>query len=79
MTKVVLDAQLREKLNGLDKQLEVCDETGRTVGHFLPTEIYHEMLSRWAESAFSPEDLELAREQTGGRTLAEIWQRLGRK
>ena len=36
MSKITLDATLRSKLNGLNESLEICDETGETVGHFLP-------------------------------------------
>src|ERR1700681_4766991 len=34
MSRVVLDPQLRSKLNGLNEQLEICDEAGKTLGHF---------------------------------------------
>jgi hypothetical protein len=73
MTKVVLDAALRAKLNGLDKCLELCDEQGLTLGYFHP-------LARadgtGARSVFSREELERRRQQRTGRPLAEILERL---
>jgi len=36
MSKVTLDADLRKKLNGFNEPIEVCDESGQIVGHFLP-------------------------------------------
>jgi hypothetical protein len=32
----------------------------------------------WARTAFTDDELEHARQETGGRTLAEVLQRLGR-
>ena len=76
MTKVVLDSDLRKKLNGLREQVEICDEAGETVGHFLPAAAYRDLLKGLAESVFDPQDVALARKQTGGKTLPEIWDRL---
>ena len=81
MTKVTLDESLRAKLNGLNEELEICDADGRTVGHFVPPDLYREMLYAWAESqsGISEEELQRRiREETGkGRALAEIWKDLG--
>jgi hypothetical protein len=79
MNRVTVDESLRGKLNGLDEPLELCDETGQTVGHFLPPELYREMLLALARAAISDEELEERRREPGGRTLAEIWERLGRQ
>lgn len=76
MTKVVLDSNLREKLRGFGEQIEVCDEAGHTVGHFLPAAAYREVLKGLADSVFDPQDIALGRTQSGGRTLPEIWDRL---
>jgi hypothetical protein len=77
MSKVILDDVLRAKLNGLNEQVEICDETGRTVGHFVPADFFKELLYTWANAQVTDEELEQARRQTGGRPLAEIWKRLG--
>lgn len=37
MTRVVLDASLRAKLNDLTHPLEFCDEAGHVLGRFTPT------------------------------------------
>ena len=58
MTKLTLDPQLREKLNGLDEQIEVCDETGKTVGHFLPEAIYRKFVYAWLNAQVTDEELE---------------------
>ena len=36
MTKVTIDESLRSKLNGMDDQVELCDESGQTMGPFFP-------------------------------------------
>lgn len=80
MSKIVLDDTLRSKLNGLNECLEICDETGATVGQFLPEKIYQKMLYQIAEAQcpHTPEEQEELRKQTGGRPLAEFWREMGR-
>lgn len=77
MSKILLDDTLRSKLNGLNERLELCDATGRTVGHFLPDEMYKKMMCAWANAQVTDEELEQSFQEPGGRTLAEIWQDLG--
>ena len=80
MTKVVLDDALRSKLNGLNEQLELCDETGKTLGRFLPESSYRQTLYAAVEAVcpHGPEEREQLRKATGGMSLAEFWKRLGR-
>jgi len=79
MTRVIVDESLRSKLNGLDDQVEFCDESGRTMGHFLPDAVYKKLLYTFDQCPYTEEDIRRFMEEPGGRTLAEIWQRLGRK
>ena len=39
MTVVTLDSETKAKLNSLTEQLEIRDENGKTLGHFLPDEM----------------------------------------
>jgi hypothetical protein len=74
MQKVILDPDLQARLKGLADHLEFCDETGRTLGFFLPPDVHHELLYAWAKSQFSDEELEQARRELkdeGGLTTAE--------
>ena len=77
MTKVILDEVLRAKLNGLQAEIELCDPSGETVGHFLPENRYQELVAALAKRPYTDEDLARFRQETGGRTLAEIWKSLG--
>lgn len=79
MGKVLLDDALKARLNGMNEPLEIRDENGTIVGHFLPAESYRKLVYAAAEAAcpFSPEELERRRHETGGRALAEIWTGLG--
>jgi hypothetical protein len=36
MTRVVLDAALRQKLHNLTQPLELCDESGQPLAHLIP-------------------------------------------
>jgi hypothetical protein len=76
MSKVTLDPSLRAKLNNLDRPVEFCDESGRTVGYYVPADRHRELLYAWAKSQFTDEDLKKAKNQPGGRPLAEILTRL---
>jgi hypothetical protein len=80
MGKITLDPALRAKLNGLNETLEICDESGATVGHYLPESVYRHWLYRIAETQcpYSKEEPSEMRKQKGGRPLAEIWKSLGR-
>jgi hypothetical protein len=73
----VLDEALRAKLNGLSEPLEVRDETGRIVGHFLPAAIYEQLLYAVERVPFAPEELARRRAEPGGGPLADLWRRLG--
>jgi hypothetical protein len=81
MSKITIDADLRGKLNGFNEHLEICNEAGQTVGHFLPAELYDELFyaALAAESPHTKEELKRRHQETGGRSLAEIWRRLGRE
>jgi hypothetical protein len=73
MTKIIVDAATRANLHNLDTLLEVCDESGQTLGYFHP----QGPPSR-VPSPFSDEEIERRRQQRTGKPLAEILERLNR-
>ncbi len=79
MGAIMLDPDLRAKLNGLNEPLELRDEAGQLVGQFLPTRLYQQMLHRLAESQcpYSAAELQQFQQETGGQTLAQFWQSQG--
>jgi hypothetical protein len=79
MDKIILDKDLREKLNGLTTSVPFCDESGKIIGHFLPDDVYKKLVYGWLKSQHTDEELEEDLRQTGGRPLAEIWKDLGAK
>ncbi len=80
MGKLILDPILSSKLNGLNEAMEICDEKGLTVGHFLPEEDYRKMLYAAVEAScpLSAQELAGRQQEVGGSSLANIWKRLGR-
>ena len=77
MAPLVLDDALRTRLNGLNEPVPVCEPDGRTVGHFLPEELYRKWLYSRAAEAVTTAELDAAAAEPGGRSLAEIKARLG--
>jgi len=79
MSRVTLDLELRARLNGLNEPLEICDESGRTLGHFLPEQSYQSLLYQVAEAQcpYSADELRDMRQESGARPLAELWRSLG--
>lgn len=80
MGKLILDAELRKKLNGLNEPMEICDEGGQTLGHFLPATAFDDLFyaALAVDSPHSKEELRRRHREIGGRSLAEIWKSLGR-
>jgi hypothetical protein len=77
MSKITLDQTLKAKLNGLSEPLELCDERGQIVGHFLPEDTYRKFFYAWLKSQVTDEEIESLRREQGGKTLAEIKSSLG--
>ncbi len=79
MQKIIIDEVLRNRLHDFADQIELCDEAGQTLGHFLPAGLYRTLLySTVKEPNLTVEDIERRLQQPGGRSLAEIWKSLGR-
>ncbi len=74
MTRLTVDAAFLARLDKLDSVLEVCDESGRTVGYFHPVSPPSEGTAR---SPFSDEELQQRRQQRTGHQLSEILAELG--
>jgi hypothetical protein len=72
MTKVICDEAMRAKLDHGDEQVEVCDESGRTLGYFLPASTYERAAYEWANAEITDEELDRAEHEPGGYTTAEV-------
>lgn len=79
MNRIVVDEKVRARLNGLSEQIELWDESGRKLGHYLPDEEFRELLRACGQSLFTDTEVKQAEEQPRtGKPLAEIWKDLGR-
>jgi predicted metal-dependent hydrolase len=79
MGTVILDDDLKARLNGLNQHLEIRDTDGKLVGHYLPEEAYKRLLYDWANAEFAREEAEEAArgidrkwDGTNGKTTAEV-------
>jgi hypothetical protein len=75
MNRIVVDSLLKVQLAGFSEPVELVDDVGNRLGHFVPT------VARPAsdECPYSGEELERMRSEKGGRPLREIWRSLGAK
>lgn len=74
-----MDAALGAKLDAVPGAVELCDESGRTLGYFHPLPAEAHPSGRRTRSPFSDEDIERRRQEKGGRPLAEILADLNRQ
>lgn len=79
MERVTIDPGTRSRLGDLGHQLELCDETGQTLGYFVPAVRYPREVYRWAEEQLSAEELQRRKNEPGERTTAEVLRRLERQ
>ena len=75
--QVQIDPSLQQQLEG-PNPVAHCDSNGKVLGHFLPEDQYKEWLRACYDLPLGDDELARRREEGGGRTLKEIWQRLGR-
>jgi hypothetical protein len=80
MSAIIADAELRDKLNGLNEVVEVKSTEGKVLGRFVPEDEYQQMEYALAMAAcpFTDEELERRSKETGGSSLADFWKRMGR-
>lgn len=79
MSTVILDEELKAKLNGLTQHLEIRDTSGKTVGRCIPEDEYLRMLYNEAKLAFALQEAEEAAkgivrkwDGTNGKTTAAV-------
>ena len=77
MTKVVIDQATLSKFRDFKEHLEVCDESGRTVGYVEPAT--DRSLYQRVQPPISEEELRRREQDLRGRTLPEILADLEKK
>jgi len=75
MNRITVGQALTTQLEALAAPVEVVDESGRPLGHFVPR------LATIAsdDCPYGPEELHEMRAEQGGRPLSLIWRSLGAK
>lgn len=75
MDRITVDRPLTAQLQNLSAPVEVVDETGRPLGHFVP----RVATTTSDDCPYGPEELDAMRSEQAGRPLSEIWRSLGAK
>ncbi len=78
MNRVIVDPTTLNQLRSARQILELCDDSGQVVGHFVP--IVDRSAYEGLEPQISEEELDRRmRTETGGRSLADILADLEKK
>ncbi|NUQ63577.1 MAG: hypothetical protein HUU20_13965 [Pirellulales bacterium] len=75
MNRITVYEPLKGELDAVAQPVELIDEAGKRLGHFVPARI----TSPGEECPYSLEGLEHMQSEVGGRPLKEIWTSLGAK
>jgi hypothetical protein len=76
MSIVVSDQDLVERLTAAGSA-ELQDASGKPIGRFFTEEQFRRMVADWMLANVSTAELDTDFESRQGRTLQEIWKRLG--
>ena len=75
MNRITVDHLLTTQLEDLAVPVELVDETGRPLGHFVPR-----LATVTSDDCpYGPDELDAMRAEQAGRPLSEIWRSLGAK
>lgn len=77
MTAITIDSKTGTQLAGQGELVEIRDESGQILGHFVPA--LDEDVRRYAEPNISEEELRRREAAGGGRPLADILADLEKK
>jgi hypothetical protein len=70
MTTITTNRELRDALAELKEKTEVRDASGNLLGYFTPRQVEEELLYRYAEENFDPDEIrQLLSSQTIGFTI----------
>ena len=79
MTQVTVSSHLRTRLDAVESEAELLDESGELLGYFVAPQLHREMLLAWSRATVSDDELEQASRESGGRTVEEIWTDLAQR
>jgi hypothetical protein len=79
MVSMIIDSQQQSKLNEASGPVHLVNEAGQIVRVALTPEEFLRYLHKTVEVPISQEEIERRSKNGGGRTLDEIWKRLGAK
>ena len=75
MNRVTIDHNASAQLDAVSQPVEIFDESGRLLGHFVPTTSSNLPV----DCPYSDDQLAKMRSESGGRPLSEIWESLDSK
>lgn len=58
MHAITLDDDLKARFNGLNEYMEIHDQSGKLIGHFMPEEMYQRWEARRRQLAGASDDCE---------------------
>ncbi|MCO6458965.1 MAG: hypothetical protein J5I93_26965 [Pirellulaceae bacterium] len=70
MVRITIDQAFCSKLGNSEEPLELCDETGRVVGHFIP--VQDRAVYQGVESPAGDDELDRRCRDEAGRPLVDI-------
>ena len=75
MNRITVHQPLTGEFDAVVQPVELIDEAGRRLGHFVPAGITESC----ADCPYSADELDRMQSEQGGRPLKEIWASLGVK
>ncbi len=75
MNQITVHQPLKGELDAVVQPVELIDESGRRLGHFVPARTDPLV----DDCPYTPEELKQMQSEPGGRSLKEIWTSLGAK
>jgi hypothetical protein len=72
MNRMVVDTLVRSRLDNLNSAMELCDESGATLGYFVPASDRQRALYQWVQESVTDEELQVAFDEPGEYTIEEV-------